>query len=315
MTLSSVVQTAAFVGIDLGGTGIRLVCLVDGQAVGDVSFLTSELDEMTPGERIHRLAHKVRAIVPAVRSLARVGIGATGPVDVGTGVIDNRATLPQLSGFDLPGQLAAVLGVPVCIDNDSVAAAIGEWSRYDGHPPGRLLMITLGTGVGGCLLVDGGPLRTSIGTHPEIGHLPVHDDGPACYCGLRGCWEPQASRTALQDGLSRLVESTVPRDGVLTAAALRISDDAAVRDCFLDYGRKVGRGLAVLQVVYGPSVIVLGGGAASLFDHFEAGIRQEFTQDPAYCPPSLVVPSQLGERAGAFGAAVMAQRSAAGSTG
>lgn len=300
-------SSAAYVGIDMGGTGIRLLCRIDGQAVGDSSFRTSALDPLTPAQRIDRLTEEVHRLVPGKAWLAAVGIGATGPVDLRTGEIDNDATLPQLSGINVRTQLQRRLGVPVYIDNDCVAAAIAEWSLLELHPASRLLMIILGTGIGGCLLIDGQPLRSSTGTHPEIGHLPVFEAGPACYCGLRGCWEPQASRTALQNQLAELLRPT--GEDILTTAAARASEESAVRDCFASYGSKVGRGLASLQVAYGPTLIVLGGGAARFFAHYEAGMRREPTQSCAYCPPGSIVASQLGAPAGAMGAAVIAERS------
>lgn len=302
----------AFVGVDLGGTGIRLHCIVAGQDIAEVSFLTAELDDLAPPARVLRIAAEISGLVPPTTALNAVGLGATGPVDPRTGEITNEATLPQLSGIGLRRRLMEQLGVPVVIDNDSVAAALGEFSVLNPSETSRLLMITLGTGVGGCLLLDGQPLRTETGTHPEIGHLPVFESGPACYCGLRGCWEPQASRAALQARVSRLLGPGIAPAQALTVAESRALTDGDIRGQFLDYGRCVGRGLATLQLVYGPSVVVVGGGASRYFALFEPGIRQELTQDPAYCPPSSIIAAQLGQSAGAIGAALLASRSHAG---
>lgn len=298
----------AFVGVDIGGTGVRFLSRSDGAVSGESVRSTAELGMGTPATRISRMEQEIRHVVPVGHRLAGVGIGATGPVDLVTGEIDNPDTLPDFSGIGLVPALALALGCPVVIDNDAVTAALGEYSDGAGRASTRLLMITLGTGVGGALLVDGVPWRTGTGSHPELGHLPVFEEGPACYCGLHGCWEPQASRAALQHLLAEVLGAGVPLRELVSTAAARYPDDEAIRATFHRYGDRVGRGIGCLEVALGPTTVVVGGGAATAFTHFEPGIASTRTRGGAYAVSAPVVAAALGERAGAIGAAVLAER-------
>lgn len=300
------------IGIDIGGTGTRFVARSAGRVVGESVRSTVELAAGAIPERITRVLDDIALLVPAGHALAAVGIGATGPVDPATGEIDNVATLPGFSGIGLVRELTGRLARPVVIDNDAVAAALGEHAGA-GARARRLLMITLGTGVGGALLLDGTPWRTASGTHPEIGHLPLFGNGPVgsgppCYCGLTGCWEPRASRAALERDLAEGLGGRLASVEILPAAARRYADEGAVRAVFGAYGERVGRGIACLQAVYGPDLVVVGGGAARYFPLFEESLRGALSQDPDYALPARIVPAVLGERAGAIGAAVLAER-------
>lgn len=294
------------VGIDMGGTGTRVLATVAGEVVAEQVVRTADVGSGPPADRIERLAALVVAVVPSGRELAAVGIGASGPVDVGTGEISNPATLPWFSDIGLVAGLRRRLGVSVSIDNDAVAAAHGERLMGAARGATRMLMVTLGTGVGGALLVDGRPFRLSDGGHPEMGHIPVLDGAHACYCTLTGCWEPRASRAALQRALEPHVPAGTPPDEILDVAADRYEEDPPVRRVFLRYGRDVGRGIACLQRLYGPDVTVLGGSAARHVALFDSSMLAELGRPSHYSPNPGVVLAELGERAGALGAAATA---------
>lgn len=294
-------------GLDIGGTAVRVVIWGQGRCLDVASVATADFAAGVPGERVERLAALVAGLVPGDARLAAVGIGASGPIDVGRGVIENPYTLPALSGFPIVPALERRLNCPVVIESDAVVAAVGEHQVGAGHGAARMGMVTLGTGIGVALLLEGAPFRGGGGAHPESGHIPIVSGGDRCYCGITGCWEQVASRAALQARLRPLMPPGTPPERLLPEAAALASVSAAIRDAFDTYGRFVGRGLCTLQSVYMPDVVVLGGSAAAYVDLFREGMDQELARPPAFIPPMAVRVAVLSD-AGATGAALLAER-------
>ncbi|MBO0880201.1 MAG: ROK family protein [Mycobacterium sp.] len=303
--MTALLGTDVRVGIDLGGTGTRALAVVNGAVVGAKDCLTAVLAEGSVPARMDRLAEMVRNVIPNGGTLVAVGMGASGPVDVHTGIIYNDATLSWFSGFPLVRGLESRLGVPVAIENDAVAAALGEYCGGAGSGCDRLLMVTLGTGVGVAMLLDGRPWRGVNSAHPEGGHIPVGDDGICCYCGLTGCWEQQASRHTLQRMVGDVLGSRPSSSGLLTEAARAAPNDRRLEEAFFTYGRAVGRGLVTLHTLYQPRTTVIGGSAATCFTLFEHGIREALRRAPEFEVDVDLRPAALGDSAGAIGAAVM----------
>ncbi len=289
-------------GLDIGGTATRIVIWRDGGCLASRSVATACFDEGSTDDRTDRLAGMIAGLVPEGAVLDAIGIGASGPMDIARGIIQNPYTLPSLSGFLLAGGLESRLACPVAIENDAVVAALAEHRLGAGRGSRRLVMITLGTGIGVSLLLDGKPFRTAAGDHPEAGHLPVTGGTVRCYCGLTGCWEQGASRAALQGLLRPLLPSATPPDRVVGEAALAAPVDPAIRAVFHDYGRLLGRGLCALHTLYGPDVIVLGGSAAALFKLYRDGVEKEMGRGAV---EGLIRIASLDEP-GAIGAALVA---------
>lgn len=295
---------ACRVGVDLGGTGSRAICVVGDEVVHTRDVPTAELGAGAEAERVERLARLVESVVPDGAELAAVGIGASGPVDVEAGVIHNQATLPWFTGFPLTDQLGGRLGVPVGIDNDAVAAAYGEHSAGAGDQSDRLLMVTLGTGVGVAMLVDGRPVRGADGAHPEGGHIPITSDPDRCYCGLIGCFEQAASRSTLQQRLSAAMGGAPADRGLIAAGMLRAADDERVRGVFQEYAVAVGRGLAALHTLWQPRVTVLGGSAAACLPLIREDLLRQLDRSEDYRVDVELRQATLGDDAGAVGAAL-----------
>lgn len=293
-------------GLDLGGTGSRAVVLHGDEVVASRTVFTGALGEGAPEARLARLAALVADLVPPGATLGAVGIGASGPVDRDAGVIDNVDTLAAFSGFPLVAELRSRLGVPIAIDNDAVTAAVAEARIGAGRGIGRVLVVTLGTGIGAAFLVDGMPFRGPGGAHPEAGHIPIAAGGPRCYCGAEGCWEQLASRTALQALLRPLLPVGTTERDLLSAAAAR-AGEPGIRDAFNVYGALVGRGLSVLQTLYRPEITVLGGRAAAHLPVFRVGMTEALHRSPPFDTRSAVRATLLGDEAGALGAAFIAQ--------
>jgi glucokinase len=285
------------VGVDLGGTGSRLVAITrDGVTHGELTLATPR-DVVAPDVRVAELAAHVRALCRNA-DVEAVGVGASGPID-GAGIIRNPDTLPAFSGFDLGTMLGAELGVECHLDNDTVTAAIGENAYGAGGQSRSLLMITLGTGVGVSVLAAHRPFRGADGIHPEAGHIPVLGPAAPCYCGLPTCWEQLASRQALD---------TLTGQRTTEMAAAAEAGDADAAELFQEYGRRVGTGTGALVTIFRPERIVFGGGAARYLPLFSGGMEQQLRRSGAFQWPVTVVEAALGSLSGAIGAAVMARQ-------
>jgi glucokinase len=282
------------VGVDLGGTGTRVVVTDDAGDVGPHAvFATPSADR----DSALRFLHEAILDVAGGRRIAGVGVGASGPV-AADGMIHNRATLPAYSGFRLASALEDALDAPCVIDNDAVTAALGEF--HDGASRGTSapLMITLGTGVGASYLPGGVPFRGGDGTHPEAGHIPVPGAAVRCYCGLASCWEQVASRVALQ----RLVG-----DDLDSAAEAAHAHKGAELSAFQRYGGFVASGLGTLLSIFRPDLVVLGGGGARYFDLFGPAMQAALARAPEFGWAAPVRIAELGDLAGAIGAAGLAR--------
>jgi len=293
------------VGVDLGGTGSRAIGVVDDEIVASIDVPTAELGAGSEAQRVERLAQLIESVAPDGSALSAVGIGASGPVDVDAGVIHNGATLPWFTGFPVVDQLHDRLRVPVGIDNDAVAAAFGEYRVGAGALSDRLLMVTLGTGVGVAMLVDGRPVRGADGAHPEGGHLPITSDPARCYCGLTGCFEQAASRTTLQRRLSEAMGGVAADRGLIAEAMTRAQDDDRVRAVFHEYAVAVGRGLAALHTLWQPRVTVIGGSAAVCLPLIHDEVLRTLERSEDYRVDVDLRAATLGDNAGAIGAAVV----------
>jgi glucokinase len=294
--------SAIVVGVDLGGTGTRIVGCAGREVLDQCDVLTADLGQGSIDERLDRLATLAASIVGEDAKLVGVGIGASGPIDARAGIIVNPDTLPRFSGFPLVAGLEDRLGVPVVLENDAVTAAVGEYRYGAGRGCERLLVVTLGTGVGVALIDRGLPFRDASGQHPDAGHLPVFDDGRRCYCGLTGCWEPAISRSSLE---SR-TRSTVGEPDLDEAERLLATapDDSLVA-VLRDFGQAVGRGLEVLNVVYGAERIVICGSISRFLPYFADVLQEEFRRAPGYRRDVPVLATALGDYGGAIGAALL----------
>lgn len=286
------------VGVDLGGTGTRIVALDRDGAV------LYQLSSPTPASSAGAVSGLVSSIATAAARagqwLRGVGIGASGPVDP-RGIIRNTETLPGFSGIQITPVISERLGVPCVIDNDAIAAAVGEYACGAGRGSAGLLVITLGTGVGVAALIGGRPFRGADSGHPEAGHIPVGGPRAPCYCGLPSCWEQLASRTALDHLTGNDTE---------TLAAKARGGDIAAAQMFDTYGERVATGLLILLAIFRPDRVVIAGGAARFLDLFSHGLRRSIDRGPKYTPKPVVIAAELGNLSGAIGAAIMAREEA-----
>jgi glucokinase len=295
-----------FAGIDIGGTGTRFVAYGNDGLTAQMTMATVDLAVGDSDTKLSRLAGNIVKLLPAEAKLLGVGVGASGPVDRDQGVINNPDTLPGFTGIRLVAGLERHLGVPVTIDNDAMVAAIAEQRVGAGQHASRMLMLTQGTGIGVALVVHGKPFRGLHGAHPEASHFPIMSGGDRCYCGIDGCWEHLASRSALQRMLRPHLPPTIAGSEIVGQAAKHANEEP-IREIFFNYGTLLGRGLLALQALYMPDVLILGGGAADQCELFMPGLRTSMAKSNHLVANIEIKASALGDIAGAIGAAIVAR--------
>lgn len=304
------------IGVDIGGTKC-LGVVVDGDGT-----VVAEHRVATP-----RTAGDLVAAVVAVVGVLREREDRATPVGVGApGLVAERSSLrfaPNLPGvvdLALGEQLTRQLGGAVLVENDATCATWAEWRLGAARESPYALMVTIGTGIGGGMIVGGRLQRGSNGFAGEIGHMVVDPQGPRCPCGQRGCWERYASgsglgwmaREAAQAGIARRVvelaggdPEAVRGEHVTIAAA---EGDLESSDVMGRFGWWLALGLANLANVLDPDLVVLGGGIVEsgpvLLDPVRAAFAQ-LLEGASHRPLIPIVAAALGERAGAIGAALL----------
>ncbi len=304
------------IGLDVGGTKIAAARVAaDGSILAMERAPSPATDPARILDAMVELAGKVRT-----DEAVAVGIGAAGLVDAATGVL---AFAPNLSwrGVHLVEHVGGALGLPAIADNDATAAAWGEFRFGAGRGSRHLLLVTVGTGIGGGIVTDGRIYRGAHGFAAEIGHIIVEPGGPLCGCGNQGCWEQVASGHAIQragreaaeryphSGIARLAEGVPARvTGSVVTRAAQDGDETA-RAILAKVGRRLGEGIAGLVNVLDPDVVVVGGGAAAAGDLLLEPARKAFLRSveaPDDRPAVPLLPAELGNDAGVVGAAALA---------
>jgi glucokinase len=311
------------IGVDLGGTKMRAAL------VSERGRILRRLKRPTRVEEgassvMQRMLDLIRDIISdspfQFREVKGVGIGSAGQIDPQGGtVLSATANLPGWGGMPLAERVQEAFGLPVCVDNDANAATWGEKQFGAGQGIAHLICITVGTGIGGGLIVDGQLYHGATGVAGEIGHLTVNLDGPPCNCGSFGCLEVYAAgpaivaraqkavRAGAQTALIQMTENrpediTVP---LIAQAAAR--GDPLASQIMEETGHYIGAGLASLINVLNPERVVIGGGVAqageSLLKPIEKTVRARAM--PTAAEALQVVPAQLGEDAGVIGAAAL----------
>jgi glucokinase len=296
------------VGIDLGGTSIKAgACDEKGRILEHRSVATG-LDEGTDAvlDRMARLARELGA--GDAGGTGQVGVGSPGLIDHAAGRVLESPNLQAMQGAPVRDELARRLELSpsdVKLENDANCAALAETWCGAGLDETDMLMITLGTGVGGGLILHDELYSGPGGMAGEVGHVCIDPDGPPCGCGRRGCVEQFASATA---ATKRAVAAGLPRekpgDLELLAKAAR-EWDGPERALLTEVGRDLGRGLGIVVCLLDLRAFVIGGGFGAATDVLEHGIR-EGLRDRSYgdrLAKIRILPARLGADAGWIGAA------------
>jgi glucokinase len=314
-------------GIDLGGTRVKSAAVtLDGKIAGHDVRPTPANDG--PEAVADAMAASASAALKAagVASARAAGIGAPGPMNWQTGVVFSPPNLAGWRDVPLAAMMCTRLGMPCFVDNDANLACYGEFRAGAGRGVQEMCMLTLGTGVGGGIVVFGRLLRGVDGTAAEIGHMTVQRDGRLCGCGARGCLEAYGSVTGLVHTAIEGIEAgsvtsliAVCGGNLHAITGKMISDEAAGGDAFAQWvieetGDWIGVGIASLINLLNPERVVLGGGMIAAADLLLDAIRRRAKKDAFEVPArrAQIVVAELGEDAGVVGAALAARERLAG---
>jgi glucokinase len=309
------------IGIDVGGTKV-LGGVVD--ASGNILL---EARRETPHEGGKALTLAIADVARELMdsySVESIGISAAGFVSSDRKTMLAAPNIAGWNGVDLDAELTALIGLPVVIENDANAAAWGEAAFGAGRGHDHLLIVTVGTGIGGGMVVNGNLYRGGFGTAAEIGHMRVVPEGHLCGCGARGCFEQYASGSALMRHAREAISATPELarnllalgDGTVygltgkhvTEAAQ--AGDAVALAAFNTTAQYLGAGIAALSVILDPTRIVIGGGVVDAGEILLEPTRQSLIRHMPFSgkhPYPDIVPAQLGNKAGLVGVANLAR--------
>ena len=309
------------IGIDVGGTKIA------GGVVDESGTIVEEHRVESPARDVDAIETAITDLVGVLsrdHEIEAVGVGAAGYVDSARAVVMFAPNLAWRD-LDLRADLEQRIGLPVVVENDANAAAWGEFAFGAGADVDDLLLLTIGTGVGGGLVLDGRLHRGAFGVAAEVGHMRVVPGGRPCGCGNHGCLEQYSSGTALVRSVreevasgSLLARGVLDRaggdperiTGPLITEAARDGDPFAVEQ-LATLGRWLGEGIASLTAVLDPAVAVIGGGVSGAGDLLIEPARAAFAKEltgRGHRPVLEIRRATLGNRAGMIGAAALARR-------
>jgi glucokinase len=304
------------IGLDVGGTKINAFRVARDGTVHERRTVATPADDPEA-----TIASMIQVSLDLLTDdVVAVGVGAAGLVDAAQGVL---RFAPNLAWRDLPiaARMRAALGLPCRLDNDANVAAWGEWRFGAGRGYRHMLLVALGTGIGGGIVAGRRLFRGAHGFAAEIGHVIVEPDGPLCGCGNRGCWEQVASghaigrlgREAAREHPDSALTFLAGGDpdavtGATVGHAAQEGDPMAI-EILREVGRRLGEGIAGLVNILDPQVVVVGGGAVRAGDALLEPARERCAaaiEGAAYRPPVPIVEAVLGNDAGAIGAATLA---------
>ena len=298
------------IGIDLGGSNIRAAIVEpDGSIDGRIHVPTPKtLDAGQMADMVAKLVDELQG----QNGASSIGLAIAAVVDAKRNRIVTSPNLSQLNDFDFAKELGDRAGLDVVLENDATAAAIGEHWLGAGKGSENMICVTLGTGVGGGLIIEGEPVYGADGNAGEIGHICLDADGPPCGCGSNGCLEQYSSGTAIvrltRELLANSPESSLHSHLEFTSqdvSAAAMQGDHAATEAFKIAGKRLGMGLAGLVNLLNPEVIVIAGGVANSWDLFIGAAREELAKRAFQQPAERVkiVRGTLGDDAGVLGAA------------
>ncbi len=294
-------------GIDVGAGAVKTAVF----AAGAEPLATGERET---ARTYAGLVDQLLGIVSAARrdhGVAAAGIGVPGFLSRPAGVVERSPNMRFLDGAPLERDLAAAAGLPLRVENDANAAALGEYLALEGGRPDPFVLLTLGSGIGSGIVVGGALLRGACGLAGELGHLLVSPAGRPCGCGNRGCAETESSGA----GIVASYREYAGDDGGLDAAGVfaRLQrGDGAARRAFDRAGRFLGVLLAQIVYALNPGQISVGGGVAAAGEALLGPAREELARRvvPSACAATRVEAARLGNGAGCAGAAALARDAA-----
>jgi glucokinase len=303
-------------GIDLGGTKVRVGIVADGRLVRAESWPTE--GERGPDGVMEYMAGLVRGFAGDTQ-LKAVGLGAPGPVDVNTGVVSTMPNVPGFDDYPILERFGQAMGLPVAVANDAKVAALAEHRFGAGRGTREMVYITLGTGIGGGLILRGRLYNGASGGAGEMGHMVIDPAGPVCSCGNHGCFEAFASGGGMEREAARRLQagaqsslqerarsgSEVTMHDITNAAR---AGDAFSKDLIARASRYLAIGVRNLIHLLNPEMIVFGGGLLAVKDLLiepAIGAAEQYAYRQHWRDLRFAM-AELGADAGVLGAAAIA---------
>jgi glucokinase len=291
-------------GFDLGGTDLKAaVVLADGTVERFVK-LPSRVDDGAEGP-FRAIEEAARGLTGPGERIAAVGLGSPGVIDPRDGRL--RGTTPHLPHWverPLAADLRCLFAVPVAVDNDANAAALAEQRIGAARDAGVVVMLTLGTGIGCGIVIDGRRIRGAHGGAGELGHVPLGRDGVSCRCGVADCVEPEASGSGLARAARERGLGDLDAAGVFACAS---TGDPVARELVAGFVDRLGAVIGTVVNVLNPDVVVIGGGVSNAGDALFVPLRAALERYAlaTHRVGLRLVAAGLGERAGAVGAGLI----------
>lgn len=299
-------MSAYSIGVDLGGTNLRVAAI---DSAGQVLARVSEPAVYDAGPK--RVAGEITRIIRNVRDrvgsggLRGVGIGVPGFIDMDAGVVVGSANLPGFEGFPVRDEVQQQLGAPIILENDANAAAVGEMWMGAGRDVKDLILLTLGTGIGGGIVLNGKVVHGFLGMAGEFGHMTVFPDGNPCGCGNCGCLEKHASATAIA-AMGRMMHF----GGDVTAERvyeLAVAGNERAKLVFESMGRALGIAIASLINAFNFPLYLVSGGPLPAWNFFAPSMLAEVKKRSFIFnrTGTRIEKALLGADAGLYGAAYL----------
>ncbi len=284
------------IGVDLGGTNLRIGAVTpDGRLLEKISVSTRI--SLGADHVVNEMCDSILRLTNHYKNggkLLGAGIGIPGMVDLETGTVCKSANLQGWSDYPVRREIERRLGAPIILENDANVHAVGEKWLGAARDVDNMAMFTLGTGIGGCIILDGKIFHGMTGMAGEFGHVTIEPEGVPCGCGNRGCAERYASASAVVRMAREMIASGQAPELAKTASAdpefsaksvykLAIQGDPAAREIFRRFGRALGILMADMVNVLNLEMYVIGGGVASAWDAFAPTMFHEMRErSPIY---------------------------------
>jgi glucokinase len=302
------------IGVDLGGTNLRAAIL---SPTGDILERRKEATRAAEGwssvvaRLIDNIKHQRDIASQKGLEVCAVGVGAPGVIQGDKGIVVKSPNFPDWNNLPLRDHLEKALDIPVYLENDANAAALGEQWRGAGQGIQSMILLTLGTGVGGGIILDNKVWHGADGMAGEIGHMTLIPTGRPCTCGNTGCLEMYASARGIvqsyREALGKSADALKQITSEQVYEAARTGNEIAVR-VMNDMGRMLGIGIAGLINIFNMERVVIGGGVKDAWALFIDATREEVMKRAFEIPArrAEILPSFLGDDAGMVGAAAVA---------
>jgi len=297
------------IAIDLGGTNLKIGLFDQSCNIRHRALLSTKSFRHKQG--------LILAIIDSIRRIIRdkklkrqniqgISLGLPGPIDVQKGIVHFFPNIPGWKDVKLKSILERRLGVPVYLDNDANLMALAEFCRGAARKTKNAVCLTLGTGVGAGIIIEGRLYRGSTFNAGEIGHIPINETGPKCNCGGKACLESYVGNTPILKAARQIFKRNVSLEEV--SALARRKNWRAIK-IWQDAGRRLGIVLSGVVNLLNPDVIVIGGGVASAGEVLFRKIRQTIAERamPVQAKHVRVCAAELGSDAGLIGAALLAK--------